>query len=91
MKVVINKCFGGFGLSDMAAGLYLEALEMEEVLAWEIPRDDHVLVRIVEELGKKSWGPYAELKIVEVPDDVEWIIEDYDGVEWVAEVHETWR
>ena len=91
MKVVINKCFGGFGLSKVAEGLYLEATEKEEVLAWEIPRDDPVLVRIVEELGKKSWGIYAELKVVEVPDDVEWFIEDYDGIEWVAEVHETWR
>ena len=32
----------------------------------------------------------AKLKIVEIPDDVEWIIEEYDGKEWIAEDHRRW-
>jgi hypothetical protein len=39
---------------------------------------------------EKSSGVYAELKIVDIPDDVEWEIDEYDGKEWVAEVHRTW-
>jgi len=45
----------------------------------------------VEELGEKANGQCADLKIVEIPDDVEYEIEEYDGVEWVAENHRTWR
>ena len=56
----------------------------------EIARDDPFLIQVVEELGKKADGRHAELKIVEIPDDVEWQIEEYDGSEWVAEKHRTW-
>ena len=28
---------------------------------------------------------------VEIPDDVEWQIEEYDGSEWIAEKHRIWR
>ena len=33
---------------------------------------------------------YSELKVVEIPDDVEYDIQEYDGNEWVAEKHRTW-
>ena len=36
-----------------------------------IPRDDPALIQVVEELGKGADGDHAELKIVEIPDDVE--------------------
>ena len=49
----------------------------------ELRRDDADLVAVVEALGSKANGDYAELKIVEVPDDVNWYIEDYDGMEHV--------
>ncbi len=55
------------------------------------PRDCSFLVRAVQELGEKADGSFARLKIVEIPDDVEWTIEEYDGSEWVAENHRTWR
>lgn len=56
----------------------------------DLPRDDPVLVQVVEELGKEANGTCAALKIVEIPDDVEWEIEEYDGNEWVSERHRTW-
>ena len=104
-KVVINRCFGGFGLSESALknfalkkGYSLNKkhkytlIETHEGLITDndIPRDDAELVATVEKLGEDSWGPYAELLIVEVPDDVEWYIEEYDGQEWIAERHRTW-
>jgi hypothetical protein len=46
---------------------------------------------VVEELGDEAGDSYAELTVVEIPDDVEWTIQEYDGTEWVAEVHRTWR
>jgi len=104
MKVVINKCFGGFGLSREAVDLYAKAKDLK-VGKWnktwehydsgdfydrEIPRDDPVLVQIVEQLGEKASGNYAKLQIVNIPDDVNWQIEEYDGNEWISEVHQTW-
>ena len=55
-----------------------------------IPRDDLQLVQVVEELGSAANGHCAELKIVEVPHDVQWKIEKSGGVEHVSEVHRTW-
>lgn len=57
----------------------------------DIVRDDPVLVRVVKELGSKANGNHASLKIVDVPAEVDWEIEEYDGAEWVAEKHRTWR
>ena len=112
MKIVINRCFGGFGLSDQAIQRYSELAGLNLVskegglfgLSWyrdsvadenyfssdDIPRDDLNLIQIVEEMGELSWGPYSELSIVEIPDDVKWTIEKYDGNEHVAECHRTW-
>jgi hypothetical protein len=56
----------------------------------DIERNDPVLVEVVEELGEKSFGSCAELRVVEIPDGVDWQIEEYDGLEHVAEVHRTW-
>jgi hypothetical protein len=119
-KVVINTCFGGFGLSDVAFEKLLERKGIEFEIStdnkyskeitfyyrkgmvddeegylsvYEFIRDrsDADLIGVIEELGlEKAAGKYAELKIVEVPDDVEWHISEYDGAEHVAENHRTW-
>ncbi|HEX2652977.1 MAG TPA: hypothetical protein VHN11_04930 [Xanthobacteraceae bacterium] len=146
MKVVINKCFGGFGLSTAA---------YEKLIEWGIPvrkymeqergedgrykpqplnegrvifdreltpmgenrlndiyheykgksrmsdrywdtwtrdsRDDALIVRVVEELGSKAAsGVCAELAVVEIPDGVDYEIDEYDGREHIAEKHRTW-
>ncbi len=84
-KIVINACFGGFGLSDKA----YKQLGLESSHA-DIARDNPDLVEVVEELGQQSWGMCAELQVVEIPDDVKWHIHEYDGSEYVAEDHRTW-
>ena len=136
MKLVINKCYGGFGLSLLALQRYCELIGKEahfyrqewgSALAekvdvnerrafvycvhhdygdtvdinaipsdayfneYAIPRNDPILVQVVEELGVKANGSCSELKIIEIPDDVEWQIEEYDGLEWIAEKHRTWE
>ena len=35
-------------------------------------------------------GDHAQLRIVDIPDDVNWYIDDYDGIETVREHHRTW-
>lgn len=143
-KVVINTCFGGFGLSDEAyekliewgiparkyeeevrnpkTGLYDTKLANNEgevifdrtltppeedksgwndaehirLLGryWETwlssEREHPLLVRVVEELGEKAFGRHAKLKVVEIPANVDYEIDEYDGNEHIAETHQTW-
>jgi hypothetical protein len=141
MKVVINKCYGGFNLSHEAVMRYLEikgitvypeqdnsywkfwtywlvkpedrveskegeafyAMAMNERQAYnklcseqsfydrDIERHDPVLAQVVEELGDVANGNCAKLRVVDIPDDVEYSIEEYDGLEHIAEVHRTWE
>ena len=44
----------------------------------------------MKELGNKANGRYSELKIVEIPDGIEWEISEYDGLETVEEKHRNW-
>lgn len=106
MKVVINGCWGGFSISQqaaeyMAAHGHQEAIEKLADFAesgyWfgsicraDEQRSDPLLVDAVETLGRAANGRFAELYIVEVPDDVEWYIHDYDGQESVHEKHRSW-
>jgi len=159
VKVVINRCYGGFGLSMKALKRYCEikgrpchffykdihadinatdkftplvgelpqgsqalrvsafdvpdpsevlpkidwntATQEERVAsnaAWskhsishyDIPRNDPALVQAVEELGADADGDCAELKVVEIPDGVEFEIDEYDGMERIDEVHRSW-
>ena len=63
----------------------------EEVLyCRDMNRNDSTLIQVVEELGSAANGDFAALKVVEIPDDVQWEIEEYDGSEWIAEKHRTW-
>ncbi len=55
-----------------------------------IERDNPLLIQVIEELGGKANGSGSKLKIVEIPDDVDWTIEEYDGNEHIAEKHQTW-
>ena len=96
-KVVINTCFGGFGLSDEAEEMYRAAKNIadpEGLYYWDIARDDADLVRIVEQLGEKANTTCSQLKVVEVPMWVQskgWHIHEYDGSEHVSENHQTWH
>ena len=56
----------------------------------EIPRDDHDLVKVVEKLGEKANGSSADLKIVKIPADVKWEIDEYNGQEYVQEQCRKW-
>ena len=100
-KVVINTCFGGFDLSEEAIALYRMLRELSDSVrslaaterptyADEIARDDYDLVYVVETLGEKANTPHSKLKVVEIPADVKWQIEEYDGSEHIAEQHRIW-
>ncbi len=109
MKVVLNKCFGGFSISQEAAELMSKngceraKKELEESkddsfygygyvegMDGGYDRTSTYLINAVETLGKKSWGRCAELKVVEIPDGIEYDIADYDGIETLHEKHRSW-
>lgn len=92
IKIVINNEWGGFGLSHAALEEYKNRAGIIEPDFWEgdIPRDCPHLVAMVEEQGTAINSSYSYLKVVEIPEDVNWYIEEYDGKEWVAERHRTW-
>lgn len=111
-KIVINTCYGGFGLSQVGTFRYAElkgfSLHKKEDKRFssyykspsfevgshfsdrDIPRDDLHLLQVIKELKDKANGRCADLVIIEIPDGVEWQVEEYDGMEWVAERHRTW-
>lgn len=147
-KVVINGCYGGFGLSRIAQDKLLKEKGNKEVFWYvaelvfseeieyiltdvedieddaftdviplteyfgttihsldmvrfrkqysaydsiaDIERDDMDLVKVVEEMGERASGRFSALKVVEIPKEVEFQIEEHDGNEWIAEKHRTW-
>lgn len=57
----------------------------------DIKRDDEILVQVVKELGSEANGQHANLKVVKIPSDVEWEIDNYDGMETIEEKHRKWN
>ena len=76
--------------ADWAASAAAQDPRMNQCVR-SIPRDDEKLIRVVEELKEKANGHSASLKIVSIPDTVNWQISTADGIEHVSEAHNTWR
>lgn len=82
MKIVVNKCFGGFDISDEAA----RELGLSEGYHI-VSRVDDRLIKMVEENADKVSGWSAKLRVVEIPDNAtDWELNDYDGRETIIYV-----
>ena len=81
MKFVLNKCYGGFDLSEGAQEILGQA-------DYEIRRDDPDLLALIEEKGIQFvQGKYAKLKVVEVPESAtDFTLDEYDGWERIIYV-----
>ena len=91
MKIVVNRCYGGFSLSKEAAawiGLKWDGYGFFDYE--QNKRSDPKLVACVKALGKKANGRNANLKIIEIPDGISWYIDEYDGYECVREFGHCW-
>lgn len=90
MKIAINRCYGRFSLSKEAYEFL--GLEWDGYgYAYEDKRDDPKLIEWIEIIGEEtSSGSHARIMVVEIPDDVEYFIDDYDGVETIHEAHRMW-
>jgi hypothetical protein len=83
-----GKAFYAMSIEERQA--YNKAHSEQSVYERDIERDDPALVQAVRELGEVANGRFASLEVVEIPDDVDWTIEEYDGLEHIAERHRTW-
>ena len=92
MKIVINDCYGGFGLSKKAkAELKKLGYNEDDIYSFEYypeKRENRDLIKVIEALGAEANGESAKLSIVELPDnttDYEIIMEEY-GTEYIIYV-----
>ena len=88
MKVVLNKCYGLFGLSK-------EAIAMGATLGqdWADAEPSRVcpaLVKVVEDLGPRASDEYSSLEVIEIPDETPYEITDYDGLESIGPRTYSW-
>ena len=137
MKVILNKCYGGFGVSDAGYQLYADKKGLplyryvdkdfgsgefrrldggdpdrwlvyyftkdlgsapgKDDVDWdchlylgEESREDPALVEVVEELGKEASGRFAKLVVVDIPDGMDYVIDEYDGIETLHARVEEW-
>ena len=100
MKVAINRCWGVFGLSEKAykeLGFKWDGYGYADNEDFEIVSDDNLayrtdkrLINVIEKLGNKASGKMSNVIIVEIPDGIEFEIDDYDGQESVHEKHRSW-
>ena len=137
MKVILNKCYGGFGISKAGYELYAKKKGIE-IFAYKLEcvngkpiyrktdtgssiftitftkdfgdyidlfddnsekyclelrgnrREDPVLIEVVEELGDSANGSFAKLVIVDIPDGMEYEIDEYDGIETLHQKVKKW-
>lgn len=118
MKIAVNKCFGGFDLSEKAYERMIE-LGVKTYNNWEELKENHkegvyvvitddsfgkyysnfgdyknrnnnVLIQVIEELKDEASGSFGDIKIIDIPESIEWEIDDYDGVETIRESHMSW-
>lgn len=54
-------------------------------------RSHPILIQCIEEMGEAANGPFAKLKIVEIPAGTSYEISNYDGHESIHEKHRSWN
>lgn len=92
IKLVINNCFGGFLLSDIAIELYKQLYRQKYKkncriavkdlsVGYKIPRHDPILIKVIELLGTtNASGKFSELIITEI-NSMSYRIINYNGKE----------
>lgn len=99
MKIVINTRHSGFSLCreicnklDIPIPYYPENEDFGiDSINPHAYRAHPTLIKAIEDWGEQfAGGHMAELEIIEIPDDVNWVIEEHAGKEHIAEVHRRW-
>lgn len=96
MKVLINKCYGGFGFSEEFLA-HLKSVHPDMFTSHGLDssywneRDDERVVNEAIAFGRDpdtdrllASGPFARIVVEEVPDGCEYFIHEYDGNEHIS-------
>ena len=89
-RVAIWAGWGGFTLNVEGQIRYKELSGSDYLQYGEnrTKRTDPHLIQVIEEMGHSAGD---DLKVLDVPDGVEWHIEEYDGWESIHEDHRVWE
>lgn len=101
MKIAVNKCFGAFCVSKAvysALGMAWDGYGLLNNKDFEIESDNDMeyrshpkLIAAIEKVGEKEASGYlADVRIIDIPEGVDWEIGEYDGIETVHEKHRRW-
>lgn len=71
-------------------GFAIYEVDGRSLYAFDLDRTDPVLIEVIETLKEEANADHSKLKVVEIPDDVDYEITDYDGVEKIEESHRVW-
>jgi len=87
-EIVVNTCFGGFGLSEKAGKLYCQRvnLDYQHFDEYSLSRSDPILIEVIKELGTNANALYAQLEIVSLPVGTKYRICEYDGIEHIETI-----
>ncbi|MCK9272933.1 hypothetical protein M0P65_05290 [Candidatus Gracilibacteria bacterium] len=97
LNFVINQCYGGFGISELAAKRMVELgfkikeknnkyyeegkWSLSDAVSYDLERDNPYLIKAIYQLGNKANGDLSKLAIVQVDFNVEKLIHENDGYE----------
>lgn len=82
MKIVINRCFGGFSVNDDI----VKMLNLKNGYDLENDRTNAKLIELIES-GVNVNSRFSNLAVVEIPEDAtDYVIEEYDGCEHILYV-----
>lgn len=91
VKHSLTKTYRGYKTDSYESCLYDEKSKVLYKHNYEIIRHDPNLVELVETMGKDASGMFSNVAVIEIPDGIEYEVEEYDGKEWIAEKHRTWE
>lgn len=97
MKIVLNRnrCYvdKSYELHNMfsnEARQELEKLGLDDEQLYDVERNDPRLVEVVERLKEGASDELFAVRIIEIPDDVRFMVCSDRGFEWIEEIHRRW-
>jgi hypothetical protein len=86
MEILVNRCYGGFRISDFGLFKLRENNIMDDADGFEI-RTNSKFIKLFERYGDKLFDKCSHVEIEELPDNTtDWDIQEIDGYEIVIYV-----
>ena len=85
-EVLINRCYGGFGLSEAAIEMLQSIDPKTDEYDWSytVDRSDPALLEVYKKLGRGAFSGYcADVHLVEIKPGRRYRIDEYDGYEYI--------